>query len=263
MLKGNSIFKSEKEETTSDIDRRLVSSLGYSLEEVNAASSASASASASASGRRGIGIGSFRDMLALPQQNMSNHRPIKTLESLTPEERLRHERCRNYALYGTKTPVMIIAAENKKATAKKKRTATPNSNIQQQSTMMMVASSLNTSMNDETINNYGSTVTTGRTEQKMAVKTEGQINYTIDGEVSVKREGERTIATVLPLSLASKSPAKSVPIKMDRKGSIAEGEDEAEIWGTGEGSDVSSSDSNQLHLSTDDDNPFTPATFGY
>jgi len=253
MLKGNSRFKSEKEETTSDIDRRLVSSLGYSLEEVNAAS---------ASGRRGIGIGSFRDILALPQQNMSNHRPIKTLESLTPEERLRHERCRNYALYGTKTPVMIIAAENKKATAKKKRTATPNSNTQQ-STMMMVASSLNTSITDESMNNYGSTVTTGTTEQKMVVKTEGQINYTIDGDVCAKREGESTIATVLPLSLASKSAAKSDPTKMDRKGSIAEGGDEAEIWGNGEGSDVSSSGSNQLHLSTDDDNPFTPATFGY
>ena len=56
---------------------------------------------------------------ALLQQeiNMSStaHRSMKTLQSLTIEERLRHERCRNYALYGIKTPIMIWAAENKKA----------------------------------------------------------------------------------------------------------------------------------------------------
>jgi len=41
--------------------------------------------------------------------------PIRTLDMYTPEERLRHERCRAYALHGTKTPSMIAAEEKKKA----------------------------------------------------------------------------------------------------------------------------------------------------
>ena len=43
--------------------------------------------------------------------------PVRTLDMYTQKEILRHERCRAYALYGTKTPNMI-AAEKKKAAKK-------------------------------------------------------------------------------------------------------------------------------------------------
>ena len=109
----------------------------------------------------------------------------------TQKEILRHERCRAYALYGTKTPNMI-AAEKKKA-AKKITAGTTGATMTTKktapiavSTERMVAVKVEGQVDSTTMTNASSTSTTSTSDSISTTST------AIDAVVKKERENAKT-----------------------------------------------------------------------